>query len=1132
MIGSQDKTFEKNRTEVSFREIFEFAPIGILIFQNDWKIKFVNNNFFIFKGVLGESPSDIIGKSIFDNRLFENVDIREDLMLIKKGETFEKEVTASRTLHGGNISILIKGAPISLDKENAGGIIILEDIKVPPVKHSQTLISSPDFQSFLNLIYDFFIVTDIEGNVKVSSSAGPDTFDFLFETETIKAPLQTKKVSSILFKKLIENVVSSNKMATTEIPFIKNGRELSAWVTLVPYGPASFEPELIFILVKDLSLRDDVIDVSKEAIRELTKYQQITSTVMDGLIGLNKNGKITFWNESASKLFGLTRSEVYGKFIGKIFSSIDENYFIYLLTTVTENKTWVGNLKIGDDETLAEYFHVKIGMIGDKEDESLILLCSNVTEQIKRETELAKSVEHVKNIVTNAHDFICTLDLKGRITYANPRFLEVFRYSEDEAGKLDFSDLLDPYYLMNQKFDLKEVAAGQTDAIELPMQTKNGQRIHTLASFSSVKNSSGTIQYYNIIFTDITLKKESEKDLLLIRSVFEASLNGIALISKNRFVLVNDSFVQIFGYGSASELLGGNPLDCVDENDRLRLSGFIEQAELGNDSPTHYYFTGRKKNHTTFEVENSISSYQIENEKFAVWVLRDVTEEKKAQNALQLSEERYRNITENINECIWAAENVKGELKAVLYTPAIKKITNYEAKAFLDDPELWGKIIHPDDVDNVGNKLDELYGDKSRNSEMLEYRIIDALGNIIWIENKITVARDEKGKIQKVFGIISDISLAKTAAEELKKSAQSLTELNEAKDRFISIISHDLRTPFSSIIGFTDLLLNDDEMDDEKRTQYTEFIQESAKNMLGLVNSLLDWTRLQTGRIKFEPERINVKDIILKSVQILSGSALQKKINLVSELDSDVYIHADDGLILQVFNNLISNAIKFTKPEGNIKIGARANVQKKQIEFSVKDDGVGIRKEDVEKLFKVDQKFSTSGTAGERGSGLGLSLVYDIIHKHGGDIWVESELGKGTEFIFSIPVASANILLVDDMKADRLLYSKLLKNLIPNYNILEASNGKQALDIIKQTSPALVITDHKMPVMSGYDLVKQLNITELKYKPPVIVLSSDITKSVEADYKDLAVEYVFQKPVSLSTFKTAIEKSLRKAIFS
>ncbi|MCL4548267.1 MAG: PAS domain S-box protein [Bacteroidetes bacterium] len=1132
MISSMDRTFEKSGAEVSFKEILEYAPVGILIFQRDGKIKFANNNLFAFKNVLGGNPSEVIGRSIFEYRLFESVDIRNDLDTIKNGGAFEREITTSRTLSGGKVTLFLKGSPIIIDDEFSGGVLILEDIKQKAEVSELSLGQSAKFRDFLGSISDFYLMADTDGGVKFHSQKNADMFDFIFDAETLKTTPQTKKLSSFLFKNLLENVVSSNQALSTQFPFEKDSRNYIASVTLVPFSEDGFSVDFVTVLLKMLTKETEEPTLSAEEIDELSKYQQITANVVDGLIGLNKSGKIVFWNESSAKIFGLARSEVYGKFIGKILPAIDEKYFEEIQNSLKENKTWQSEIKVGEDESIAEYFFLKGGVIGEEADETIMLLCSNVTERIRKENELKKSEERFRNIVTNSHDFICTLDLRGLITYANPRFLEVFQYGEDELRNVRFAELIDSYFLMQNSFTLSDVATKNLQSAELPLITKMGQKIHVLASFATVKDITGTVQYYNVILTDITLKKESEKDLLLIRSVFEASQDGIALISKNRFVLVNDSFVKMFGYRSASEILGENPVKFADKKDKEKLSRYMELADEKNESPSRYSFTGVRRDKSIVEIENSVSSYQIENENFLVWVFRDVTEEKKAQNELLASEERYRSITENINECIWTAENKGGQLQAVFYTPAIRRITSYDAQQFLDDPELWGKIIHPDDADFVGDKLDKLYKNRSRNSETLEYRIIDSSGNVIWIENKISIIRDAKGRIQKIFGIISDITIPKRAEEELKKSAQELKESNETKDRFISIVSHDLRTPFSSILGFTDLLLTDDELDEEKKKQYVEFIQESSKSMLSLVNSLLDWTRLQTGRIKFEPERINVKYVISKAIQILSGTALQKHINLVSDLTKDFYVHADENLLLQVFNNLISNAIKFTKPNGNIKIDATADIEKRQVRFSVKDDGIGIKKEDIAKLFKIDSKFTTAGTEGEKGSGLGLSLVHEIINKHGGNIWVESEYGHGAEFIFTIPVSSTYILLVDDAKMDRVLYSKLLKNLMPNYSVLEAENGRHALDVIKQYSPALIITDHHMPLMSGYDLVKQLNVTELKYKPPVIILSGDITKSIEEEYKSIGVEYIFQKPVNLGNFKNAIENSLRKAIYT
>jgi CheY-like chemotaxis protein/anti-sigma regulatory factor (Ser/Thr protein kinase) len=231
-----------------------------------------------------------------------------------------------------------------------------------------------------------------------------------------------------------------------------------------------------------------------------------------------------------------------------------------------------------------------------------------------------------------------------------------------------------------------------------------------------------------------------------------------------------------------------------------------------------------------------------------------------------------------------------------------------------------------------------------------------------------------------------------------------------------------------------------------------------------------------------------------------------------------------------VFNNLISNAIKFTNKSGSVKISSEAMVNSRFLKFIVKDTGIGIKEEDIPKLFNVDSKFTSEGTAGEKGSGLGLSLVKEIVDKHGGTISVKSEHGAGTEFIFTLPIASSNILIVDDNKTDRLLYSKILKNITPEYNVEVASDGKEALQKIISSPPALVITDHAMPVMNGYEFVIELKKINIKGKPPVIILSSDIDRSTVNDYTDLGIEYVFHKPVNITSFKLAIEKSLQKGL--
>src|SRR3989339_750792 len=171
MSTSLDKIFDKTRSEFSFREILEFTPVGILIFQRDWKIKFVNTTFFQFSGVMGEIPEDLIGKSIFENRLFSDADIRDDLTLVKNGQAFEKEIVSSRTLSGGKYSVLLKGAPVVLDGEYTGGVLVLEDLKSGPEKSYTSLIQTDDFQKFLGTISDFYLITDKEGTISIMQSS-------------------------------------------------------------------------------------------------------------------------------------------------------------------------------------------------------------------------------------------------------------------------------------------------------------------------------------------------------------------------------------------------------------------------------------------------------------------------------------------------------------------------------------------------------------------------------------------------------------------------------------------------------------------------------------------------------------------------------------------------------------------------------------------------------------------------------------------------------------------------------------------------------------------------------------------------------------------------------------------------
>ncbi|NQU86944.1 MAG: HAMP domain-containing histidine kinase [Mariniphaga sp.] len=238
------------------------------------------------------------------------------------------------------------------------------------------------------------------------------------------------------------------------------------------------------------------------------------------------------------------------------------------------------------------------------------------------------------------------------------------------------------------------------------------------------------------------------------------------------------------------------------------------------------------------------------------------------------------------------------------------------------------------------------------------------------------------------------------AKKELEISESKLKLANAAKDRFFSIIAHDLKSPFNSIIGFSELLLSDIKNNNfENIDQYAQFINDVSNQSYNLLKNLLDWSMIQTGNIDFKPEKFNLSVLFDDVLIFLQNPANQKNIKLNTSIDPDFEIFADENMITTILRNLVSNAIKYTE-NGEITIAAKKENNK--IKLSVSDTGIGIKPEDIEKLFQIENNFSTAGTNNEKGTGLGLMLCKEFTEKHKGEIWVESELGKGSKFNFTV----------------------------------------------------------------------------------------------------------------------------------
>ncbi len=276
-------------------------------------------------------------------------------------------------------------------------------------------------------------------------------------------------------------------------------------------------------------------------------------------------------------------------------------------------------------------------------------------------------------------------------------------------------------------------------------------------------------------------------------------------------------------------------------------------------------------------------------------------------------------------------------------------------------------------------------------------------GHVTWASTIKMPLKDTQGNIIGTFGISRDITEGKQAEQSLKKNEKQLRELNATKDKLLRIISHDLKNLFNSILGFSRMLKDTNPNEDaEQIKRFAQIIHQSASDSHDLLQNLLQWSSIQTGQMKFNPQSIKVYDKVHETLSMLEPNIDEKDITVQIHVPSDLYAFADEFMLGTILRNLVLNAIKFTPEGGYIEVKGEKDPDK--VLISVKDTGIGIDRENQEKLFRMEQAYMTKGTNNEQGTGLGLILCKDLTEKHGGIIYVDSEVNKGSTFTFTLPV--------------------------------------------------------------------------------------------------------------------------------
>ena len=373
----------------------------------------------------------------------------------------------------------------------------------------------------------------------------------------------------------------------------------------------------------------------------------------------------------------------------------------------------------------------------------------------------------------------------------------------------------------------------------------------------------------------------------------------------------------------------------------------------------------------------------------------EITEQKRAEEALKESESKFRLLFTQMSEgfalhkVIYDENHTAVDYRILDINPAFEKqvgIQAEKAKGVLAT-QLYGVSPAP---------YIDIYAQVAETGEHYFFQTyFPPLDRYF----QISVFSPNPGYFATIF---VDITERRKAEEAIKENESRLRELNATKDKFFSIIAHDLKSPFNSILGLSNMLADQvREKNHEGIEEYAGIIQKSTQRVFDLLMNLLEWSRSQTGRMEFSREYIELGALISEVIELLGESAHLKSITIIRELPRNMLVFADKAMISTILRNLISNAIKFTYPGGKIVISS--DKKPDELMISISDNGIGIKKEVIDKLFRIDETYIAPGTQEEKGTGLGLILCKEFIEKHGGKIWVESEVDKGSTFYFTIP---------------------------------------------------------------------------------------------------------------------------------
>ena len=650
-----------------------------------------------------------------------------------------------------------------------------------------------------------------------------------------------------------------------------------------------------------------------------------------------------------------------------------------------------------------------------------------------------------------------------------------------------------------------------------------------------VKDSRGLVSSLEGMGHDITDRvNDSDK----FHSLLEASPDAMVICSPSGGItMVNTRTEDLFDYPRKS--LIGQPVMMLSPT-RLYKKHPVFQGQDGQSviAETHgFEFTGLCRQGREFPVEITINPIQTEAGMQIACAIRDISDRKRADVALKQSEERYRRLIEGLQQAyFFYSHDLQGRYSYV--TPSVQRIMGYSqdiymsrARTFLTDNPLNRTVYKNSQAIARGERC------PAYQCEMLH-----ADGSKRILEVFEVAAHDANQKITAIEGIARDVTVYKQAELEIRKARDEAESANHAKSQFLSNMSHELRTPLNGVLGYTQILLQDDQVSVGQR-ENLQAIESCGQHLLTLINDILDLTKIESGGLELNWEIADLRHTLQSVHRMLKARADNKGLSLGLDVTSELpgVLYTDETKLCQILINLVGNAIKYTL-EGKVTLSVWVGQsrlsdsvpERDSLFLKVEDTGVGIHQKDLNVIFDPFRQLSTARKEG--GTGLGLAISLRLVEALGGHMDVNSKLGEGSSFIFEHPIypvpesaprvslnkplsGSKNlilptdcrpeILVVDDSMINRDILLKLLAG--AGFNVTEAVGGGEALERLQRQRFDLVLLDIRMPDISGIDVVREIRQV-MKLDLPVVAVTASVNEKLQHHHQDMGFNGYICKP--------------------